>query len=431
MSRNHKNQLLVGSDNLDRMRSMKAESVDLIYLDPPFNTQKIFSSIESGRSKAAFADIWTLGDFSMAQHIMMRKKHPSLHAVIEGMHAVNGNSWLAYLSYMGVRLLEMHRILKPHGSIYYHCDPTMSHGIKLVMDAIFGSNQFQNEFIWYYSGGGASPRRWARKHDTILFYTKGDSGWVFNADEVRVPHKWDKGQLRADGSPRNPKGKIADDVFHHHSIMPWSQERTGYPTQKPLELLTRIIKASSNRGDIVLDPFCGCATAMEAAEKLGRRWIGIDISHEVVDIVKKRINSKNYEVESRRRWNNQRGYGASKKAIKEYCLVRQLSPHASNQCYCNGCGIMHSADTMETDHVHPKGKGGILHYDNAQLLCISCNRLKDNKDMAFLYAQLAKKVSTASRNRNVSRQRFLEIVNNDIVALILAIAERIRNKKQH
>ena len=92
---------------------------------------------------------------------------------------------------------------------------------------------------------------------------------------------------------------------------------------------------------------------------------------------------------------------------------------------------MHSADTMETDHVHPKGKGGILHYDNAQLLCISCNRLKDNKDMAFLYAQLAKKVSTASRNRNVSRQRFLEIVNNDIVALILAIAERIRNKKQH
>ena len=195
----------------------------------------------------------------------------------------------AYLLNMAVRLLAMRRALKPTGSIYLHCDPTASHYLKIMMDAIFGKQNFQNEFIWYYSGGGASKRRWARKHDTLLFYTKTDKH-IFNVDVVRVPHKWDEGQLRADGTSRDyDKGKLPDDVFQHHSLLPWSEEHLGYPTQKPLALLERIIMASSPPDGLVLDPFCGCGTAVHAAEKLGRRWVGVDISTFAAGLMRERI----------------------------------------------------------------------------------------------------------------------------------------------
>ncbi|MXY47391.1 MAG: site-specific DNA-methyltransferase [Chloroflexi bacterium] len=195
---------------------------------------------------------------------------------------------LAYLSYMAQRLAETRRLLNSTGSIYLHCDPTASHYLKILMDDIFGENNFQNEFIWYYSGGGASTRRWARKHDVILFYTKTNR-WSFNADEVRVPYRWTDGQRRADGSERDyDRGKLPDDVFEQNSLMPWSSERLGYPTQKPLALLERIVKASSNDNDVVLDPFCGCGTAIVAAANLNRRWIGIDISPIAIDVIRSR-----------------------------------------------------------------------------------------------------------------------------------------------
>ncbi len=194
----------------------------------------------------------------------------------------------AYLLNMGVRLKHLKRVLKPTGSVYLHCDPTASHYLKMLMDAVFGHHNFQNEFIWHYGGGGASRKRWAKKHDVILFYSRG-TRWAFNADAVRTPHKWTDGQKRADGSERNEQGKLGEDVWSHHSLMPWSSERLGYPTQKPLVLLERIISASTNRGDLVLDPFCGCGTTLHAAEKLGRRWIGIDISRYAASLVKNRL----------------------------------------------------------------------------------------------------------------------------------------------
>jgi site-specific DNA-methyltransferase (adenine-specific) len=185
--------------------------------------------------------------------------------------------------------VELRRVLKPTGSIYLHCDPTASHYLKMLMDAVFGAKSFQNEFIWYYSGGGASKSRWARKHDVILFYSKGPS-WTFNADAVRVPYKWTDGQRRADGSGRDLEaGKLADDVWEHHGIMPWAKERLSYPTQKPEALLERIIRASSTEGDLVLDPFCGCGTTIAVAQRLGRRWIGIDITHLAVTLMKHRL----------------------------------------------------------------------------------------------------------------------------------------------
>jgi DNA modification methylase len=185
----------------------------------------------------------------------------------------------------------MHRVLKPTGSIYLHCDSHASHHLKLMLDGVFKPQQFQNEVIWYYRGGGVSPRRWARRHDTIFFYTKGEE-WTFNVDPVRTaysesvmessPSRYDK-SYRAnkvyEGYRPNPKGKHPDDVWPIQPLMPSDKtERLGYPTQKPEALLERIILASSSGGDLVLDPFCGCGTTIAVAERLNRQWIGIDIT---------------------------------------------------------------------------------------------------------------------------------------------------------
>ena len=287
-----------------------SQSVDLIYLDPPFNSNRGYNAIyrdETGRELPdqvdAFCDMWELEPRNASRSIrhmpvLMRDGGIVDDDVVEfwriWMNALRGTQprLLAYLSYMVQRLLPMRLILKPTGSIYYHCDPTASHYIKVMMDGIFGHANFQNEFIWHYGGGGASQKRWARKHDVLLFYSRGRK-WVFNTDDVRTPHKWTAGQRRADGSERDERGKIAEDVWSHNSIMPWSKERMGYPTQKPLELLERVIKASSNPGDVVLDPFAGCATTMEAAQKLGRQWIGIDIAiHAVKRVARVRLEQR-------------------------------------------------------------------------------------------------------------------------------------------
>ena len=291
------------------MQEMPLGSVDLIYLDPPFNSNRDYNGIytdETGRPLPdqieAFCDTWTLNEESeraaRTMPVLMRE------AGVDDEIAEFWRLWmnalrktnpkvLAYLVYMTQRLLPMRGLLKPTGSLYLHCDPTASHYIKIMMDAIFGHDQFQNEFIWYYSGGGASKKRWARKHDVILFYSAGKK-WTFNADIVRVPYKWQSGQKRADGSPRDyEKGKLADDVWQHHYLMPWAKERMGYATQKPVALLERIISASSNFGDTVFDPFCGCATTIEAAHKLGRKWIGCDIAiHAIKRVASVRLRDR-------------------------------------------------------------------------------------------------------------------------------------------
>jgi len=297
------NRQLYAYDNLNVLNdelALPADSVDLIYLDPPFNSNSTYNLPFKKLGKdvaavAAFQDTWTWSETEEA-HLARLDERLDTRVLadivrvaqrIEGLHR-RSNNLAAYLVNMSVRLIPMRRVLKSEGSIYLHCDPTASHYLKLLMDAIFGRRQFQNEFIWWYGGGGASQKRWGRKHDVILFYTNGRT-WTFNVDEVRVPHEWRDGQRRADGSERDPRGKLPDDVFRHHSLMPWSNERLGYPTQKPLALLERIITASSNPDDLVLDPFCGCGTTAHAAEKLGRRWIGIDISRFSAGLVRERL----------------------------------------------------------------------------------------------------------------------------------------------
>ena len=341
--------------------------------------------------------------------------------VIDAARAAYGDDMGAFLCWLGVRLMEMRRVLRQDGSIYLHIDHTAHAYVKCLMDGIFGAKNFQNELVWYYSGGGASKRRFARKHDTLLFYTKSNA-WTFNVDDVRVPHKWTAGQKRADGSKRDySKGKLPDDVIQLHGVMPWARERTGYPTQKPLTLYERIIKASSNEGDIVLDPFCGCATTPIAAERLKRQWVGMDIWDGALDVVKERFERDtvlraddshhivlppiHYETKPPIRTDDNevaapdlklksQRVGEPWEKLKHTQMVSVLA-HAqgsSNGVICAGCGRVLEVEFMQLDHIMPRTDGGANHILNRVLLCGPCNRRKRNHlTLSGLVAQNRKK----------------------------------------
>lgn len=217
----------------------------------------------------------------------------------------------AYLTNMAARLIAMRRVISPAGSIYLHCDPTASHYLKIIMDAIYGKANFRNEIVWGYTGPGSpGMRQFNRKHDVILWYSAGDS-WTFNADAVRIAHDAKTSENFKDGLTGSgfvadtydlsPDGKVPETWWVQKKgnglaiAARQKKQYLGYPTQKPLALLHRIIRASSNPGDLVLDPFCGCGTAVHAAESLGRRWIGIDVSAFSVGLIRKRVTGLGVE----------------------------------------------------------------------------------------------------------------------------------------
>ena len=255
---------LIEKDSLVACRSMPNECVDLIYLDPPFNT---------GRDFIKFNDNW-------------KDKDDYLEVILNGVHGyfydlfqmLFGNgSKTYYFSYMTQRIIEMHRVLKDTGSLYLHCDPNTSHYFKIILDKIFGFENFRNEIAWCYGLGGSSKKCFSKKHDIILFYVKTSEAYF---DKPLVPAK---------SAMMKGKTKGMNDYWINiPSLNNMSKERTGYPTQKPLALLERIIKASSKEGDLVLDPFCGSGTTCLAAEKLRRKWIGIDLK---ISPSKKRMSS--------------------------------------------------------------------------------------------------------------------------------------------
>ncbi|QNO14098.1 restriction endonuclease [Alkalicella caledoniensis] len=299
------NKLYYG-DNLNILKVIPTGSIDLVYLDPPFNSKKDYNLLfknESGlKSEAqirAFSDTWKwdINAERTWSHIVSCMK-PSTISLLSSLRQFMGeNSVMAYLVMMAPRLDEMHRILKDTGSIFLHCDPTSSHYLKLLMDSIFLPENFRNEIVWCYRQGGRSTRHFPRKHDIILFYSKTDN-WTFNPDSVRIPYHGTGGyQTSGNGvtNPNgrnyqpNPDGKIPEDWWDIPAIPPMSKERIGYPTQKPLDLLERIISSCSNEGDVILDPFCGCGTTIVAAEKLKRKWIGIDITNLAITLVLTRL----------------------------------------------------------------------------------------------------------------------------------------------
>ena len=249
---------LYHGDCLTGMRMLSDASIDLIYADPPFYTDRDFDSFDDR--------------FDSMEH---------------------------YINWLKVRLQECYRVLKPTGSIYCHLDWHAVHYVKVAMDEIFGLENFQNEIVWWYHDpSGQTKSRFMRKHDTILFYTKSKDH-TFNVDDVRTPYtagtinQGKKGH-RSFGRvvKTHPKGRLPEDVWELPIINSQSKERMGYPTQKPESLLERIIKASSNPGDLILDPFCGCGTALAVAQKLGRRWIGMDMSDVAIELSRKRLFGK-------------------------------------------------------------------------------------------------------------------------------------------
>jgi site-specific DNA-methyltransferase (adenine-specific) len=354
-------------DNLDILRKhIPNESVDLIYLDPPFNSQQsynvLFASPKGQPSEAqitAFEDTWHWGEQAEREYNeIIHSGHTDTAEVMIALRRVlKENDMLAYLVMMANRLIELHRVLKPTGSLYLHCDPAASHYLKIVLDAIFGPVNFRNEIIWKRTTAkGLATRRLPDNHDVILSYQKSDSA-TWNNDFAHVPYDEDDldpktaakyNKRDADGrrytlgdltnpNPNRPNltyeflgftkvwrwtkdrmqkayeqglviqpspgavprikrylderlGKALEDVWTDiPPLNSQAKERLGYPTQKPVSLLERIINMSSNPGDVVLDPFAGCGTAVIAAQKLGRRWIGIDITHLAISLVEKRL----------------------------------------------------------------------------------------------------------------------------------------------
>lgn len=287
---NWKDKTVFIGDNLPIMQGMNSESVDLIYLDPPFNSKRQYSAPEGTQAAGStFKDTWGQGDVNEGDYEKLIELVPQLGIAIQATREVHGIGMSSYLIMMAARLIEMKRLLKETGSIYLHCDPTASHYLKLIMDAIFGEKNFRNEIIWSYRTGGVSQQHWPRKHDTLIFYVNSDS---YNHNPLQERVHYEKAFFT---SEQTADGKFFADVYIRdvwEDIKPLinvSNERAGYPTQKPLALLERIIEASSKRGEIVFDPFCGYATTLVAADRLQRKWIGIDISEKAVELVNERI----------------------------------------------------------------------------------------------------------------------------------------------
>ena len=426
-ARNFQNRTLFKGDNLDFLRGMNSETVDLIATDPPFNKGKDFHATpESLAAGARFQDRWTWDDDVQPDWVDdIKDDEPRVYSLIN--HVVGGidndpktrkrlggrEDLAAFICFMGVRLIEMRRVLKDTGSLYLHCDPTASHYLKSLMDAIFGDRSFRNEIVWAYTGPGSpGMRQFNRKHDIILWYSKGKS-WTFNGDEIRIPHKSlstnRAGRVIADALTPDmreqylKRGKIPESWWPNFSpVGRIKSERVGYPTQKPLALYERIIKASSNEGDMVLDPFCGCATTPIAAERLGRQWIGMDLWDGAYDIVQKRMednrqllanpnaqiiytedapvrddggeDAPTFELRLQRQRPKEQWQKLSHAEMRRILADAQAS--ANGLVDCAGCGRSLELEFMELDHLTPRAQRGENWITNRILLCGPCNRYK-------------------------------------------------------
>lgn len=392
-------------DNLYILNGLNSESVDLIYLDPPFNSKRMYSApVGSKLAGVSFKDMWTWRDVDKAYLETMINDYPSLVSFIQSIEEIHSAGMMSYITYMAQRIIVMHRILKETGSFYLHCDSTANHYLKIVLDKIFGKNNFRNEIIWCYAGPSNTKRWFARKHDTVLFYSKG------NLHNFNIQYTNYKSGLHNEGTlfgkrggnalavrEREKKGKPMEDYWNIPSGAHISkEERTGYPTQKPLALLHRIIKASSNEGDVVLDPFCGCATTCVASQQLGRKWIGIDIAKAAKKVLIERLSDdaglfKDF---------------VAREDIPQRTDIKQESPKSTSvkeklyknqEGICNGCVKEFDIQNYEVDHIVPESKGGGNYYDNYQLLCGHCNRTKGNRPMEYLVSRI-NQINETSKN---------------------------------
>jgi DNA modification methylase len=293
---------LYHGDNLTVLRDyISSGSVDLIYLDPPFNSRREYHLLlaepngHGPRAQVpAFADCWRWDEAAEAGYAEIAAQAPAPVAALVAAYraALGRNDLTAYLVMMAPRLGELHRVLAAAGSIYLHCDPAASHYLKAIMDAVFGPAQFRREIVWrsgWVSGFKAAAKNWVRNHDVLLYYVKDARRFTFHKQYAPHPPSY-----RRRGGGGNPAGTAYDDVWtdiYSPWIMSYSREKRGYLTQKPLALLERIILASSNPGDLVLDPFGGGGTTLHAAQRLERRWIGIDNAPPAIALARSRLEA--------------------------------------------------------------------------------------------------------------------------------------------
>ena len=475
------NRTIWTGDNLDIMRGMNGETVDLIYLDPPFNSNEDYSApIGSDGAIAAFKDTWTLSDVDEAWHGLIAEEEPGLYRIIDMSEHSQGKSLKSYLIMMSVRLLEMRRLLKPTGAVYLHCDTTASHYLKMVMDTVFGDANYRNEISWKRVNGRGDGKRFGRVSDRILYYTKSDrytwrSVYVKDPEYVRNHYKLmderglhrlivltgpgiSRGESGAEWNGYNPTairrhwsvprtGRYAEwieanilpgyrninspharlDALSEADMIVWSKngtpnlksyadayrgtkindifvdipqvrgkEAVGYPTQKPLALLRRLIEASSNPGDIVLDPFAGCATACVAAEALGRQWVGIDLSPVAATLVRRRLASEVGLSGAAGERAIERGVVTHRNDIPRRSDLGKLPSYRTHKRtlfgrqggICAGCEISFPFRNFTVDHILAQSRGGTDHIDNLQLLCGACNSTKGSRSQEEFIARL-------------------------------------------
>ncbi len=478
---NFPDNVLYELDNLDVLRGMNSETVDLIATDPPFNTQR-------NRSGTAgfYVDKWKWGDTGILPDQwawnevhpvwleQIKDDNPALYEVIDAARACHGEGIAAFLCFLSVRLLEMQRILKPTGSIYLHCDHAANAYIRMAMDAIFGAGNLRRELIWCFerpSGFKSQAQNWIRRHDTIFYYVKTVGKQTFNKQYEPYEASYLKNFNREDDEGpywlrngvkrRLGEGYTVGDVFTDiHSMQAQHVNRveaTGSPDQKPLALYERIIRASSNPGDLVLDPFAGCATTIIAARKHGRRWVGIDrrkdarfhvvcrmagIPAKEAEKLRKRSDltewldgqlaryDAHYRTEAPERTDG--GETAAPDLGPIFLPIRGETPpwqrlrHGQMQAIlnhvqaapgdgalvvCAGCGRALESPFMELDHIIPRADGGENYITNRVMLCRPCNgRKRHNLTLSGLRTENKKngwmkdEVKAASMAATVSEQ---------------------------
>ena len=503
--RNFANRTLYHGDNLDFLRGMNSGTVNLIATDPPFNKSRDFHATPDSLARgASFQDRWSWQDDIHDDWLdQIQGDEPEVWQVVNSAKQVWGDDMGAFLCWLGVRLLEMHRILADDGSIYLHCDATAGAYIKQLMDSVFGVSNFKNEVTWERTRGRSDGRHWGNTTDTILFYTKSSNYVWHNVYQERISEAESTlGDLTAAETrngisgeswqgynptdfgrhwavPRsnrlaewieenripgylqieNPHARL--DALNDAGMIAWSengrpaiirpaeasagakvnnlwaditrvagQERTGYPTQKPLALYERIIQASSNPGDMVLDPFCGCATTPVGAERLGRQWVGMDIWDEAHQMILDRLEAEGLAVKDRPRRQGQQqlltfgditysttppqrtdGGETAAEAFRTPTRSngqRYPSPRTQHGKllvdigpFCQGCGADYGFDTrvLEVDHINPRSQGGTDAYENLTLLCPPCNKEKRDR-FTLIGLQAHNRANGYMRNEN-------------------------------
>ena len=478
-------------DNLDILRGINSECVDLVYLDPPFNSNRTYAApLDSEARGAEFDDVWTLDDMKEEWIDEIELRMPALFHLINGAKASHSESMAGYLTFMSVRLLELHRVLKRNGSIYLHCDDTAAHYLKSIMDALFGWQNYRAGIIWKRTSAHNDSRRFGRVQDYILFYSRQG---VINTDDIRVPldseyveqfyrYEDERGVYRLSdltaprlgtgetgqlwrGHDPNKSGRQwnaplrghyaawieenlipeyreitsplarlnaldeAGLIYHPPNngmpglkrylesnpgqvptalwtdispVAPHARERTGWKTQKPLALLERIISASSNPDDLVLDPFCGCATACIAAEKLGRQWIGIDILPQAAEVLQDRARRElqiPLDDDEGKGWEDWTPFIRTEPTQRTDLTLLHPTDlrsekellYASQRGKCIGCEFELPLHVLTIDHIVPRSRGGLDAVGNLQLLCHTCNAIKGNRTMEYLRTELRRR----------------------------------------